>query len=80
MAHWFLRKASFKSRFVNDFGPRSINDLDLEDAHTCTFIHSLRCAYILTLRSQAAIVSGKAIVFTFSYKTAPITKVGLALK
>ena len=39
------------------------NDLDLQYSHT--FINSINCLHLPTFRSQAAIVSEKASVFTF---------------
>ena len=52
--------------YVNDLGPRSRNDLDLQYSHT--FMHSIRCLFLLTFRSLAEIVSEKYTVFTFSHK------------
>ena len=42
------------------------NDLDLQYSHT--FIISIRCLHLPTFRSQAAIVSEKSTVFTFSHR------------
>ena len=42
------------------------NDLDLQYSHT--FIISISCLYLPTFRSQAAIVSEKSTVFTFSHR------------
>ena len=53
---------------VHDIGPRSRNDLDLQYSHTS--IYSIRCLFLLTFRSLAAIVSEKSTVFTFSYRKA----------
>ena len=44
------------------------NDLDLQYSHT--FINSISCLHLPTFRSQAAIVSEKSTVFTFSYRKA----------
>ena len=74
MDHRFLRKASY----VNDFGPRSRNDLDLQYSHT--FINSISCLQQPTFRSRAAIVSEESTVFTFSYRKAYIIKFDLAVK
>ena len=42
------------------------NDLDLQYSHT--FIYSNRCLLLPIFRSQAAIVSEKSTVFTFSHR------------
>ena len=62
--------------YVNDLGPRSSNDLDLQ--YSQTFIYSTRCLLLPTFRSLAAIVSEKSTVFTFSYRKAHVTKFDLA--
>ena len=54
--------------YVHDLGPRSRNDLDLQYSHT--IMKSISCLYIPTFRSQAAIVSEKSTVFTFSFRKA----------
>ena len=54
------------------------NDLDLQYSHT--FIYSIRCLLLLTFRSQAAIVSEKITVFTFTYRKDVVTKFDLAVK
>ena len=54
------KKIRFEFLYVHDLGPRSRNDLDLQYSHI--FIKSI------CLRSQAAIVSEKSTVFTFSRK------------
>ena len=56
-------KIWFEFLYVQDLGPRSRNDLDLQYSHT--FIYSIRCLLRLTFRSLAAIVSEKSTVFTF---------------
>ena len=48
---------------MDNLGPRSRNDLDLQYSHI--FIYSIRCLLQLTFRSLAAIVSEKSTVFTF---------------
>ena len=53
-------KIQFEFLYVHDLGQRSRNDLDLQYSHI--FIKSI------TLRSQAAIVSEKSTVITFSYR------------
>ena len=53
---------------LHDLGPRSRKDLDLQYSHL--FIYSIRCLFLLTFRSLAAIVSEKSTVFTFSYRKA----------
>ena len=52
--------------YVNDLGPQSENNLDLE--YSQTFIYLIRCLYLPTFKSQAAIVSENTNVFTFSYR------------
>ena len=74
----FFRKSGFEFLYVHDLGPRSRNDLDLQYSHT--FIYSIRCLLLPTLRSLAAIVSEKSTVFTFSYRKAYVTKFDLAVK
>ena len=44
-----------------------------------TFINSISCLHLPTFRSQAAIVSEKSIVLTFSYKKVYVTKFDLAV-
>ena len=71
-------KIQFNFLYVQDLGPRSRNDLDLQYLHI--FIYSIRCLLLLTFRLLAAIVSEKSTVFTFSYRKAQVTKVDLAVK
>ena len=52
--------------YINGLGPRSRNNLDLQHSHT--FINSISCLHLPTFRSQAAIVSEKSSVFTFSHR------------
>ena len=47
-------KSQIQFSYVNDFGPRSRNDLDLQYLHT--FIRSISCLHLPTYRSQAVIV------------------------
>ena len=54
-------KKQISFSYVNDLGPRSRNDLDLQYSHI--FINSI------TFRSQAAIVSENHF-FSFSYRKA----------
>ena len=56
------KKIRFELLYIQDFGPRSRYDLDLQYSHI--FMKSI------CLRSQAAIVSDKSTVFTFSRKKA----------
>ena len=56
-------KIQFEFLYVQDLGPRSINDLDLHYSHI--LIYSIQCLLLLTFRSLAAIVSEKTTVFTF---------------
>ena len=51
-------KIWFEFFYVNDLGPRSRNDLDLQYSHT--FINSIRCLLLPTFRSLAAIHSEKS--------------------
>ena len=71
-------KIWFEFLYVHNLGPRSRNDLDLQNSHT--FIYSIRCLLLPTFRSLAAIVSEKSTVFTFSYRKAYFTKFDLAIK
>ena len=66
--HSIFRKIKFEFLYVDDLGPRSRNDLDLQYSHI--FIFSIRCLLLLPFRSLAAIISVKSIVFTFSYRIA----------
>ena len=76
------RVASEKIQFeffnVQDLGPRSRNDLDLQ--YSQIFIYSIRCLLLPTFRSLAAIVSEKSTIFTFSYRKAYVSKFDLAVK
>ena len=71
-------KIQFEFLYVHDLGPRSRNDLDLQNSHT--FIHSFRCLLLPIFRSLAAIVSEKSTVFTFSYRKAYVTEFDLVVK
>ena len=68
-------KIQFEFLYVENLGPRSSNDLDLQYSHT--FIYSIRCLLPLTFRSLAAIVAEKSTVFTFSHRKAYVTKFDL---
>ena len=57
-------KSMFYFSYVNGLGPRSRDDLDLQYSHT--FINSMSCLHLPTFRAQAAKVSVKSTVFTFS--------------
>ena len=72
MIQWFLSKASF------NLGLRSKYDLDLE--YSIYFINSISYLHLPTFGSQAAIVSEKSTVITFSYRKAKVTKFDLAVK
>ena len=56
-------KTRFEFSYVHDLGPRSRNDLDLQYSHT--FIYPIRCLFLLTFWSLAAIVSEKIHCFHF---------------
>ena len=56
-------KIRFEFLYVDDLGPRSRNDLDLQ--YSRTFINSISCLHLPTLRSLASILSEKSNVFTF---------------
>ena len=58
-------KIQLEFLYVHDLEPKSRNDLDLQYSHT--FINSIRCLLLPTLRSLAAIVSEKS---TVSYRKA----------
>ena len=60
-------------RELCDLGPRSRNDLDLQ--YTQIFVLNL-----ISFRSQAAIVSEKSTVFTFSHGKAQVTKFDCVVK
>ena len=70
-------KAKFKFSYVNSFGPRSSNDIDLKYSHI--FINSISCLHLPIFKSQAAIVSEKSTVFTFSNRKVYATKFDLAV-
>ena len=56
-------KIRFEFLYVNDLGPRSSNDLDLQYSHT--FMKSIYCLYLPTFRSQASIVSENPLFSLF---------------
>ena len=70
-------KIRFEFVYVQDLGPRSRNDLDLQYSHT--FIHSIRCLLLPTFRSLAAIHSENSTVFTFSHRNGYVTKFDLGV-
>ena len=59
-------KIWFEFLYVHDLGPMSRNDLDLQ--YSLTFIKSISCLYLPIFRSQAAIVSEKSTIFSFSHR------------
>ena len=71
-------KIQFEFLYVHNLGPRSRNDLDIQNSHI--FTYSIRCLLLLTFRSMAAIVSEKSTVLTSSYRKAKITKFDLAVE
>ena len=71
-------KIRFEFLYVHDLGPRSSYDIDLQYSHT--FMKSISCLYLPTIRSQALIVSEKSTIFTFSYRKAYVSKFDLAVK
>ena len=71
-------KIQFELLYVHDLGPGSENDLGPQYSHI--FIYSIRCLFVLTFRSLAAIVSEKSTFCTFSYRKAQITKSDLVVK
>ena len=66
-------KIQFEFLYVNDLGPRSRNDIDLQ--YSYIFTYSIRCLLLLTFRSLAAIVSEKYTILTFSHGKAPNYKI-----
>ena len=70
-------KIWFEFLYVNDLGPRSRDDLDLQYSHT--FINSIRSLLLPTFRSLAAIHCEKSTVFTFSHRNAYVTKFDLGV-
>ena len=58
----------FEFLYVHDLEPRSRNDLDLQYSHT--FMKAFSCLYLPTFRSQAAIISEKSTIFSFSFRKA----------
>ena len=55
-------KSKFQFSYVNDLGPRSRNDLDLQ--YSYTFINSISCLHLPTFKSQAAIAFEKNPLFS----------------
>ena len=71
-------KIMFYFAYINGLVPRSRNDLDLQYSHT--FINTNSCLHLPTFRPQAAIVSEKSTVFTFSHRKAYVNKFDLVVK
>ena len=71
-------KSKFLFSYVNDLGPNSRNDHDLQ--YSQTLINSIRCLHLQTFRLHAAIVSEKSTVYTFFYKKSKLQKIDLAVK
>ena len=69
-------KSMFYFSYINGLVPRSRNDLDLQYSHT--FINSNSCLHLPTFSSQAAIVTEKSTVFTFSHRKAYVTNLTLS--
>ena len=61
-------KLWFEFLYVHDLEPRSRNDIDLQYSHT--FINSIKCLLLPTLRLLSAIFLKKSTVFTFSHRKA----------
>ena len=61
-------KIRFEFLYVNDLGPMSRNDLDIQ--YSQPFLYSIRCLFLLSFRSLAATISEKSTVFTLSYRKA----------
>ena len=70
-------KIRFEFMCVDDLGPRSRDDIDLQYSHT--FINLISCLHLPTFMSQAAKVSEKFTVFTFSLRKVKDTKFDLAV-
>ena len=70
-------KRLFQCLYVNDIGPRSRNDLDLQ--YPLTFNNSVNCLHLPTFRSQAANLSEKSTVFTFFFRKTYVIKFDLAV-
>ena len=65
----------FYFSYIHGLVSRSRSDLDLQYSHTLMNTNS--CLHLPTFRSQAAIVSEKSTVFTFSHRKAYVTKFDL---
>ena len=74
----FWEKAGFNFLHINDFGPRSRNDPELQ--YSDTFINSISCLHLPTFRSQATIPTWKINVFTFSHRKLKVSKFARVLK
>ena len=68
-------KIQFVSLYVQNLGPRSRNNLDLQYSHI--FIYSIRFQLLLPFRSLAAIVSENSTVFTFSIEKPKLSNLTL---
>ena len=53
-------KSQFEFSYVNDLGPRSRNDPDLQCMYLLTFNNSVSCLHLSFFKSQAAILSEKS--------------------
>ena len=71
-------KSMFYFAYINGLVPRSRNDLDLQYSHI--FINTNSCLHLPTFRPQAAIVSEKSTVLTFSHRKAYVNKFDLVVK
>ena len=79
-------KSMFYFAYINGLVPMSRNDLDIQYSHA--FINTNSCMHLPTastnlpasFRPQAAIVSEKSTVFTFSHRKAYVTKFDLVVK
>ena len=74
----FSEKSNFQYSYVNDLGPRSINDLNIQYSHT--IINLIGCLNLASFRLLAAKVSEKSTVFTFSSRKVELAKFDLAVK
>ena len=71
-------KNKFKFSYLNDLGARSRNGLDLE--YSCSFIYSFNSLHLSIFKQQAAIVSEKYKVLTFSKTKVYANKFDIGLK
>ena len=68
-------KIQFEFLFLDDLGPRSRNDPDLQYSHI--FIYSIRCLLLLAFRSLGAIVSEKPLFLLFPIEKPKLPKLTL---